>query len=798
MRVPLSWIRDFTPIDEPPAVIGTALDNLGLEVEEIEAPGAEIGGVVVARIVEVLPHPNADKLQLADVDAGEGVVRVVCGAPNIHAGMTVPLATVGGRLPGGMDIAKRKIRGETSQGMLCSARELGLGDDHAGILDLDGSLALGTDVRDALGLDDVVFHLSITPNRPDAMGIVGVARELAAHFKLPLRIPESDDEARVDSLDGATAVVEAPDRCPRLVVRLATVTMGESPEWMQRRLRLAGMRPISNVVDVTNYVMLERCRPLHAFDLGRLAGRGIVVRVASAGEKMTTLDGVERDLHPEDLLICDAERAPQAIAGIMGGRDSEVDEQTREILLESAYFEPAGIAASAKRLGLRSEASARFERGIDPNGAATGAARAIELLGEVAGATAVDGVIDRYPDPIARPRISVRTARVNAILGTALEAGAVKALIRPLDIEIEGEDGVDADDFVAAPPTTRPDLEREIDIVEEVGRCFGLNNIVRTVPTSPTVGRLTRDQRERRLVADVMVGAGLYEAFTLPLVSPTELEATGLPVKGVVEVENPLRAEESVLRTSLRAGLLAALGTNVARGNTDAALFELGTVFTAPEPGALLPVERDHLAVAATGLVRERPFAPDRELDPADAVAWFEALVDALRLADVRLVAGGGDGFDPARSARIMVDGTDAGSVGRIAAVVAAHHGVTGGAVGLEVDLGVLLAGARRSVFARPVSRFPPSGVDLAFVVADTVPAGAVLGTLREAGGELLEQVSVFDTFRSDAIGPGRVSIAFSLRFRAPDHTLTDAEVAALRQAAIDAVVAAHGAELRA
>ena len=358
MRAPLSWIRDFTPIEADADVIGTALDNLGLEVEEIVSPGAEIGGVVAARIVEVLPHPNADKLQLADVDTGDGVVRVVCGAPNIRAGMVVPLATVGGHLPGGMEIAKRKIRGETSIGMLCSARELGLGDDHAGILAIEGDVELGTDVREVLGIDDVIFDLKITPNRPDAMGIVGIARDLAAHFNLPFTDKERPPETVAETLDGASAVVEAPERCPRLVVRVARVTMGESPEWMQRRLRMAGMRPISNVVDVTNYVMLERCRPLHAFDLGRLAGRGIVVRLAEPGEKMTTLDGVERKLHHDDLLICDAERAPQAIAGIMGGRDSEVDADTREILLESAYFEPAGIAASAKRLGLRSEASA--------------------------------------------------------------------------------------------------------------------------------------------------------------------------------------------------------------------------------------------------------------------------------------------------------------------------------------------------------------------------------------------------------------------------------------------------------
>jgi phenylalanyl-tRNA synthetase beta chain len=792
MRAPLSWIREFVPIDEPADVIGTALDNLGLEVEEIEAPGAEIGGVVVAKIVDVLEHPNADKLRLADVDTGNGIVRVVCGAPNIKPGMVVPLATVGATLPGGIVLKRSRIRGELSDGMLCSARELGLGDDHAGILAIDDDAELGTDVRETLGLDDVVFDIKITPNRPDAMGIIGIARDLAAHFNLPF----TDSELHVvpgSQIDGVSAVVEAADRCPRLVVRAATVTMGESPAWMQRRLRLAGMRPISNVVDVTNYVMLERCRPLHAFDLGRLAGRGLVVRLATPGEKMTTLDGVERALHVEDLLICDAERTPQAIAGIMGGRDSEVDGDTREILLESAYFEPAGIAASAKRLNLRSEASARFERGIDPNGAASGAARAIELLEQVASAKAVDGAIDVYPNPIARPRISVRTGRVNAILGTALAPDAVKDLLRPLDITVDGT----GDDFVAEPPTARPDLTREIDIIEEVGRRHGLNNIARTVPTSPTVGRLTRTQHERRLVADVLVGAGLCEAFTLPLVAPAEIAATGLPLDAVVEVENPLRTEESVLRTALLPGLLAALGTNVARGNTDAALFELGTVFAAPVLGTVLPVERDHVCVAATGLVRDRPFGPDRDLEPADAVAWLEALSDALRLADVRLLAGGGPGFDAGRSARVLVSGTEVGSVGQVSAAAAAHHAVAAGAIAFELDLGLLFSATRRSILAKPVSRFPSSGVDLAFVVAETVPAGDLLRTLREAGGELLESVSVFDTFRSDAIGPGRVSIAFALRFRAPDRTLTDAEVATVRQRAIDAVVATHGAELR-
>jgi phenylalanyl-tRNA synthetase beta chain len=443
---------------------------------------------------------------------------------------------------------------------------------------------------------------------------------------------------------------------------------------------------------------------------------------------------------------------------------------------------------------LRSEASARFERGIDPNGATSGAARAMQLLEEVAGATVVDGQIDVYPVPIERPRIAVRTALVNAILGTSLDATDVKALLGPLDIGIADEAG---DDFVAVAPTHRPDLTREIDIVEEVGRRYGLNNITRTVPTSPTVGRLTRAQRERRLVADVLVGAGLLEAFTLPLVAPGDITATGLPLDALVEVENPLRTEESVLRTAILPGLLAAIGTNVARGNTDAALFELGTVFSAPVLGTLLPVERDHVAVVATGSVRDRPFGPDRALEPADAVAWLEALSDALRLADLRLVAGGGPGFDPKRSARVVVDGTEVGSVGEVAEAAVAHFGVAA-AIAFEVDLGALLGATRRSILVKAVSRFPSSSVDLAFVVGEAVPAGDVLRTLREAGGDLLEDVSIFDTFRADAIGAGRVSLAFRLRFRSPERTLTDTEVAALRQAAIDAVVAAHGAELRA
>jgi phenylalanyl-tRNA synthetase beta chain len=790
MRAPLAWIRDFTPIEADVSDIADALNQLGLEVEGIDEPGREIGGVVVARILEVLPHPDADRIRLADVDAGDGPVRVVCGAPNIAPGMLVPFAQVGAHLPGDFTIERRKIRGQVSEGMLCSTRELGLGDDHDGILELPADSALGTDVREVLGLDDVVFDLSITPNRPDAMGIIGVARDLAAHFSLPLEIPSPDPGSVVGDIEGATVILDAPDRCPRFVAMVANVTMGESPDWMKRRLTLAGMRPISNVVDVTNYVMLERCRPLHAFDLDRLAGHGIVVRLAEAGEKMETLDGVERELAASDLLICDAERVAQGIAGIMGGAAAEVSDSTTRVLLESAYFEASGIAKTSKRLGLRSEASARFERGVDPNDVAAGAARAMELLGTVASAHRAPGAIDVYPQPIEPARVTIRTARVNKVLPADLADADIEALLTPLGIEVH--------DGTAVVPTWRPDIEREIDLVEEVARRIGLDRIPRSVPSSPAkIGGLTPVQRDRRAVADVLVGAGFDEVYTLPLVAPADLARAGIEPEKLIDVENPLRAEESVLRPALLAGVLRAVAHNAAHGNPDVSLFELGRVFSEPAAGATLPVERLALCAARAGHVVQSPYEPDRDVTIHDLTAVVEALAQELRLADWRLVSASPAGFHPVRAANVVVGGENIGAVGEIDAEVLAALAISGPVVACEIDVDVLLASERVPRAARPVSRYPASAIDLAFVVADTVPADSILRTLREAAGELLESVRTFDIFRSDTLGAGRVSLAFSLQFRAVDHTLTDVEVGELRAKIIDAVAAAHAAELR-
>ncbi len=800
MRAPRSWIRDFTPIDAPVAEIAGALSDLGLEVEAVEQPGVEITGVIAAKILAVLPHPNADKLQLADVDFGAGETRVVCGAPNIAAGMVVPFAPSGATLPGGFKLERRKIRGEVSDGMLCSAKELGLGDDHSGILELDPATELGADVRLVLGLDDVIFDLSITPNRPDAMGIIGIARDLAAHFGLPFTVPEppragpeGDTAARV------TVEIDDPVRCPRFVGRIVSVKVGPSPQWLARRLTLAGMRPINNVVDVTNYVMLERNRPLHAFDLAKLAGPGIVVRTGAEGETMVTLDGATRAVGPEDLLICDALRVPQAIAGIMGGGDSEVSNGTTEILLESAYFQPMSISKSSKRFGLRSEASARFERGVDPNGCDSGADRAVELLVQIAGGVATPGSVDVYPQPVERPRIKLRTARVNALLGTALTSAEVVDAIRPLGIDVEGDHrNGGRDELIAIAPTFRPDLEREIDLIEEVARRIGLNTIPKTIPsTTAQGGGLTRRQRDRRLVVDTLVGFGASEAVTLSLIAPADVEQVGHPVDQVVRATNPLRAEESLLRPRILPGLLRAAGANAAHGLLDVTLFEVWHVFLPPAAGALLADERDHLAVLIAGSVSRSPVEPDRSVDAYDAVDAVRAVFAALDLADVRLDAEAGPGFHPTRCSAVIVDGRAIGHVGELAPSIATAFGTGTPLVGAELDLDLLLAAGRRARDFVAVSRYPSSSIDLAFVLRDDIPAAAVIATLHGASGPLLESVRVFDEFRSDALGPQQRSLAFALRFRAPDRTLTVEEIGDLRRDLIEAVTTAHAAQLR-
>jgi phenylalanyl-tRNA synthetase beta chain len=799
VKAPLSWLRDFAPITGSPLELADRLNEIGLIVEGIAAPGRDIAGVRTVKVLAVEKHPNADRLALVDVDPGDGnAVRVVCGAHNYVVGDIVPWAPPGAELPGGFKLERRKIRGQFSDGMLCASDELGLSDDHSGIMILSPDTPLGEDLRTVLGLDDIVFDLEITPNRPDAMSIAGVARDLAAALHVPFSLPRPAAPGVID-LDPATLIVDAPDRCPRYVARTGRVAVGPSPGWMAQRLTKAGMRPISNVVDVTNYVMLERGQPLHAFDLARLGGRGIVVRLAGEGEKITTLDGVERTLSAADLLICDANRVPQAIAGVMGAGDSEVSDTTTELLLESAYFTGDGILRTSKRLGLRTESSARFERGVDPNGTLIAADRAWELFAQVASGQPAVGALDEYPTPIEPIRVSLRTARVNEVLGTELDTATIRGHLEPIGFAVP--DGVSADghggvvDYVV--PTYRPDCEREIDLIEEVARHHGYNNIARTLPrTKEPSGGLTAVQRGRRTVRDALLGTGLSEAYTFSLVSPADLAAAGLPPEGI-ELENPLRAEESLLRTAVLPGLLKAAAFNAGHGLPDVGLFEIGHIFLPPPEGQTLPDEREHLAVVLAGTVFRLPHEPNRPVDGHDVVGRLETVAEALALADWSLEPGDSAGFAPGRAAVMVVDGAPVGAVGEIAPAVRATMGLTGPVAALEVNLSRLLVARRTERRSVTPSRYPASNIDLAFVVDESVPAGAARRTLARAAGDLLEDIRLFDVFRSEALGPNKKSIAFGLRFRARDRTLTDEEVGGLRQRLIDAMAKDHGASLR-
>ena len=788
MKVLLSWLRDFAPIEGDPVALGEQLSDLGLAVESLDRVGEGLAGVDVVRVLATRPHPNADKVQLVDVDTGDGeALQIVCGAFNFAVGDLVPLATIGAKLPNGMEIARRKVRGEWSNGMLCASDELGLGADHSGILVLPANLAVGVPFAEAMGIEpDVLYDLEVNPNRPDAMSVAGVARDLAARLDVPFTLPEPVvDERPKDLMAGVTVEIADPDLCGRFTVRvLRGVQVGPSDPKVARRLTLMGMRPINNVVDASNYLMLELGQPNHTYDLHRVARRGFRVRRARADETIVTLDDVERTLTTDDLLICDGEDAPVGIGGVMGGADTEIDEATTDVLVEMAWFLPLAVARTSRRQKLRSEASARFERGCDPEAPDLAHRRLAELLAP-SGAWIEAGTADARGQLPNREPVRVRAERVNRLLGSDLKAGEMVHLLEPIGFTARRAEHT-ARDLDVVIPSWRYDSSTEIDVIEEIARLYGYSNLGRTVPSSAHTGRLTPHQRDRRHLRALMVGLGLSEALPLPFLAPGDLERFGLP--GGIEIANPLDAKESILRTSLLPGLVGALAINAKRRNTGVRLWEIGHVFLpGPSPTeAGLPDEREHLGAALGGH------------DAAAAVHVWRAVEEALAVPDVRVVNGTMPGLHPTRSARLVGPGdVVVGAVGEVDPDVVASYGI-GERVGwVELDLVSLLALPHGEARYRPISRYPSSDIDLAFEVDEAVPAPDVEATLRDTAGDLLAWIKLFDVYRGTGISDGRRSLAYALRLEAQDHTLTDAEVAEVRQRCIDAVQAAHLATLR-
>ena len=796
MRVPLSWLRDFAPFDLDPKELGLVFDDLGMVVEGFEMVGGGLEGVVVARLLEIEPIEGLDKVRMTRVDPGDGeALEVACGAWNIEPGQLVPLATIGTTLPNGMTIGRRKLKKVYSNGMLCSAIELGLGTDAEGILILDpeSGITPGMPLADALGIEpDVVYDLAIEGNRPDANCVAGVARDAAARLGLPFRLPAPDvrrEGAPVESM--ATIVNESPDLCPRFTATVITeVEIGPSAQWLQNRLTLAGMRPINNVVDASNYVMLELGQPTHPYDLEKLPGKGLLVRRARSGEVLRTLDDVDRVLGRDgvdDCLICDAEGTPVGIGGIMGGASSEIDDTTTTVLLEAANFDRMTIARTSKRLGLRTEASARFERGVDPEVIELAVARFCELIGT---GIVAPGMLDDRSGLRPPPVIRVRTARVNALLGTQLGDDQVRGYLTPIGFTAtQTADGV----HDVVPPTYRPDVEIEVDVIEEVARHHGYSNIARTLPRSPDVGALSAYQSDRRLVREILVGAGVSEAQTPSLVGPSDHGRAHVELP-VIRAANAMIQEESVLRASLLPGLLRSIAFNAARRSPDVALFEIGMVWTHPSEArralgrdAELPQEDERLAVALAGA----------GADAIRAKQVWDELAAGLRLRDVELEAATSPGLHSGRTARVVLAGEPIGVLGEVDPAVVSEWGIEGRVGWIDVDLRRLLAAPRQPLEQRPVSRFPSADIDLAFVVPESVAAGAVERALRQAAGDLLIDLRLFDVYRGDRVAEGSRGLAYRLRFNAQDRTLTDDELGDVRTRVIDHVASTTGATLR-
>lgn len=796
MRVPLSWLADFIELPEDVPALASSLSAQGLKVESIERARDDISSVVVAEVLNIDPHPNADRLILVDVRTGDTEARVVCGAHNFVIGDRVPYAAPGARLPGGFELSRKEVRGQVSDGMLCSAHELGMGEDHTGILVLSRSAKLGADVKDVLGLHETVIDFDITPNRPDTMSLLGVAREVSALTGAEIRHPETEAKtAAYRSSEHAGVEVLDRDGCPRYLARVVRgVEVGPSPDWVQTRLTAAGIRPVSNVVDATNYALLVLGHPMHAFDLEKLSGHKIVVRRAEPGEKITTLDGEERELVADDLVIADTERAV-AIAGVMGGIDTEVSDRTVDLLLESAYFDPTRILRSSKRHSLRSEASARFERGTDPNVIPMAADYACKLIHEWAGGEVAIDAIDIYPTPIEPRPIQLRTSRVNEVLGLDLGSDDVVGALRKLDLEADGS----GESIVVTAPTRRPDLSIEEDLIEEVARIVGYERIPTTLPSGGRAGALKRDQRLIRRVRSILVGAGLTEAYTSSFIGPADIERMHYPAAHPfakpIALVNSLSYDESLLRPNLMPGLLAALQRNVARRNLSVRMFEVGHVFRRGAED--LPDEPLRLGLVMHGPKPAQWYAPERFLDFFDIKGVVETLLNSIGV-EASFDPTTEPWIHPGRSAKVIAaDAQDVGYIGEVSSAISEGYDLSHRAYLAELDLDALFAIAEPGVEVEGPARFPAVLLDLAVSLPEDVPAAAVLETAKQAGGVDLERVRIFDLYRGDQVGPGRKSLALSLSFRSSERTLTEAEAIHARDRIAEAVARDHGGETR-
>ncbi len=799
MKVPVSWLKEYVDFEDTIEGLADKLTFAGLEVEAIETIGSDFSGVVVGEVINVEPHPGADKLRMCTVEYGtEETMRVVCGAPNVEVGGKYPFAPVGTTLPCGITLKKAKIRGEVSMGMLCAKDELDLGEDHSGLLVLDAALEPGTPFVQVWGEPETVIELEITPNRPDCLSMVGVAREMAVLYGSELKVPSFEISESEDDVSSEISVtIEDEEKCPRYTARvLKDAKIGPSPEWMQKRLEAAGIRPISNVVDITNYVMLETGHPLHAFDQTLVAGGQIIVRTVKSGEKMNTLDDVERELTEEMLVIADAEK-PSAIAGVMGGANSEIKDDTSTILLEAAAFETSTIRHTAKQLGLITDSSYRFQRGVNTDSTEWASRRAAALMCELANARLCKGVVDVYPKPKAQITIPFAWKRIESMIGATISTDDMKRIFQTLEIGLEDDNGETA---TAVVPSFRLDLEREVDLVEEIARIHGVDNIPAKTPLAKVIPEA--DDSRVYAIAELrsrLQGLGVSEIINYTLVNHPLLDLFNKENRACrEELPHPISTDQSVMRTSLIPQLVESLGRNHSRQINEACFYELGRSFNRIDNA---PVQTETVSLGMMGPVG-RPLLEKRApVSDEEMFVWMKGLVEKLLTAQdidsVSFKAEDRQEFEDGKAVSILVDGETVGCMGLVNKTARDEWRLTGPVAAAELNLDTLLKNAFRISKTEDLAQFPSMSRDIALILDESVKHEDVVTLIGKANPKDLESFGLFDVYQGKGIEKGKKSLAYTFVYRSAKQTLTDKKVNKAHQKLIDFLCKQLGATLR-
>lgn len=797
MMVPMSWLKDYVDIDVDVFRFADAMTLSGSKIENIHQLGKEIINVVTGKIVSIENHPNANKLRVCKVDVGNKIIQVVTGASNVKQGDCVPVAIDGAKLPGGVEIVKSKLRGVMSEGMMCSVKELALDTDlftdadKEGIYILAPDTLLGVDIRKILALDDTCIEFEITPNRPDCLSVIGIAREAAATFNKQLKYPginvkESDGN---DISDYINIEIKQPDLCKRYAARvIKDVKITESPDWMRKRLINAGIRPINNIVDVTNYVMFEIGQPLHAFDIEQIKGNKIIVRNAYKNEIITTLDEKQRKLESSMLVIADKDK-PIAVAGIFGGIHSGIKQETKTILIESANFNGTSVRATSDKLGIRTEASTRFEKGLDANLVTIALDRAAQLLNAICAGCSVKGVVDCYPHKSVPITIDFAPEKINKLLGTNVSENEMIKILDRIELKVDKRKNK------VLIPTFRNDIEGTADLAEEVARFYGYNNIAPTLldGCSSTIGKKTYTQKIEDIITDTMLHCGLFETYTFSITTPKAFDKIRLSKdakqRNAVAILNPLSDEQNIMRTSTIPDMLTSLVNNYNKSVKQAKLFELSYIYI---PNSLpiqeLPIEKRMLTIGMYG-----------DVDFYDIKGVVESLLVRLGIRGKYEFIKSYDNptFHSGRTASIIINGAEAGIIGEIHPEVAHNYGIDERVYFGAIDVQELFKAACITSKYKALPKFPPADRDIAFIVNEQITAKQLEGVIKQVAGDVLEEITLFDIYKGKQIPNGYKSVAYSLRFRAFDRTLTDETVNKIMQNIMDELAAKTGAELR-